>query len=68
MTLFNRFAPNNYFFTGGIALSVLFGIILLKSTFATVNPGERGIVIQLGKVQNAILDEAHIQSSLSSHQ
>ncbi|MEO8893462.1 MAG: prohibitin family protein [Coleofasciculaceae cyanobacterium] len=57
MTLFNRFAPNNYFFTGGIALSVLFGIILLKSTFVTVNPGERGIVIQLGKVQNAILDE-----------
>jgi prohibitin 1 len=57
MTFVNRFTPTNYFFTGGIAFSVLFGIILLKSSFVTVNPGERGVVIQLGKVQKTILGE-----------
>ncbi len=57
MTLVNRFTPNHYIAAGGIALSVLFVISLLKSSFVTVNPGERGVVIQLGKVQNAILNE-----------
>lgn len=57
MTSVNRFYPNNYLLTGGLAFSVLFGIILLKSTFVTVNPGERGVVIQLGKVQKTILNE-----------
>lgn len=57
MTILNRFTPNNYLFTGGIAFSVLFSVILLKSSLVTVNPGERGVVIQLGKLQEAILDE-----------
>lgn len=57
MTFINRFTPTNYLFTGGIALSLLVGFTLLKSSFVTVNPGERGVVVQLGKVQKAILGE-----------
>jgi len=57
MTRVNRFTPTNYLFTGGIALSLLVGFTLLKSSFATVNPGERGVVVQLGKVQKTILGE-----------
>lgn len=56
MTLVNRFTPTNYIAAGGIALTVLVGITLLKS-FVTVNPGERGVLINLGKVQKTILDE-----------
>lgn len=57
MTFVNRFTPTSYMASGGIALGILFGIILLKSAFVTVNPGERGVVVQLGKVQKAILNE-----------
>lgn len=56
MTFVSRFTPNNYLTAGGIALTLFVGITLLKS-FVTVNPGERGVVITFGKVQNAILDE-----------
>jgi regulator of protease activity HflC (stomatin/prohibitin superfamily) len=52
----NHFTRTNYIAVGGIALSLLVGITLLKS-LVTVNPGERGIVINLGKVQDGILDE-----------
>jgi prohibitin 1 len=57
MTFVNQISRTNYIAIGGIALSLLVGITLLKSTFVTVNPGERGVVIRLGKVQNGILDE-----------
>ena len=57
MTFVNRFTSSNYLIKGAIALGVIFGVILVKSSFVTVNPGERGVVIQLGKVQKAILDE-----------
>lgn len=57
MTFVNQIPRTNYITIGGIALSLLVGITLLKSTFVTVNPGERGVVIRLGKVQNGILDE-----------
>lgn len=56
MTFASRFTPTNYLTTGGIVLTLFVGITLLKS-FVTVNPGERGVVITFGKVQNAILDE-----------
>jgi regulator of protease activity HflC (stomatin/prohibitin superfamily) len=52
----NHFTRTNYIAVGGIALSLLVGMTLLKS-LVTVNPGERGIVINLGKVQDGILDE-----------
>ena len=52
----HRFTRTNYIAIGGIALSLLVGMTLLKS-LVTVNPGERGIVINLGKVQDGILDE-----------
>jgi prohibitin 1 len=57
MTFVNQIPRTNYIAIGGIALSLLVGITLLKSSFVTVNPGERGVVIRLGKVQNGILDE-----------
>ncbi|GAB4172033.1 MAG: prohibitin family protein [Coleofasciculaceae cyanobacterium] len=57
MTFVNQIPRTNYIAIGGIALSLLVGITLLKSSFVTVNPGERGVVIRLGKVQNSILDE-----------
>lgn len=57
MTFVNQIPRTNYIAIGGIALSLLVGITLLKSTFVTVNPGERGVVIRLGKVQNGVLDE-----------
>jgi regulator of protease activity HflC (stomatin/prohibitin superfamily) len=60
MTVANRFANHltrtNYIAGGGIALTLLLGMTLFKS-LVTVNPGERGVVINLGKVQNNILDE-----------
>lgn len=40
--------------TGGIAL--LLGAIIFRP-FAIVNAGERGVVMQFGKVQNTVLDE-----------
>jgi regulator of protease activity HflC (stomatin/prohibitin superfamily) len=57
MTFVNQIPRTNYIAIGGIALSLLVGITLLKSSFVTVNPGERGVVIRLGQVQNSILDE-----------
>jgi regulator of protease activity HflC (stomatin/prohibitin superfamily) len=56
MTFVNRTSRTNYIAFGGIALTLFAGITLLKC-FVTVNPGERGVVIQLGKVQDGILDE-----------
>jgi regulator of protease activity HflC (stomatin/prohibitin superfamily) len=52
----NQFTRTNYIAFGGIALTLLVGLTLLKSC-VTVNPGERGVVIKLGKVQDGILDE-----------
>jgi regulator of protease activity HflC (stomatin/prohibitin superfamily) len=52
----HRFTRTNYIAVGGIALTLLVGLTLLKSC-VTVNPGERGVVIKLGKVQDGILDE-----------
>jgi len=52
----NQFTRTNYIAVGGIALTLLVGLTLLKSC-VTVNPGERGVVIKLGKVQDGILDE-----------
>jgi regulator of protease activity HflC (stomatin/prohibitin superfamily) len=52
----HRFTRTNYMAVGGIALTLLVGLTLLKSC-VTVNPGERGVVIKLGKVQDGILDE-----------
>lgn len=40
--------------TGGIA--ILLGAIIFRP-FAIVNAGERGVVMQFGKVQNTVLDE-----------
>jgi len=52
----NQFTRTNYIAFCGIALTLLVGLTLLKSC-VTVNPGERGVVIKLGKVQDGILDE-----------
>lgn len=52
----NQFTRANYITVGGIALTLLVGLTLLKSC-VIVNPGERGVVIKLGKVQDGILDE-----------
>ncbi len=57
MTFINRLPRTNYIAIGGITLTLLIGITLLKSSLATVNPGERGVVVKLGKVQDGILDE-----------
>lgn len=57
MTIINHSSRTNYFVIGGITLTLFVGITLLKSSFVTVNPGERGVVIRLGKIQNGILDE-----------
>lgn len=57
MTFVNNFSRTNYIAISGITLTLLIGITLLKSSFATVNPGERGVLVQLGKVQDRILDE-----------
>lgn len=56
MTLVERFTRTNYISIGGITLALLAGITLLKC-FVTVNPGERGVVVELGKVQDGVLDE-----------
>jgi prohibitin 1 len=57
MTLINSLTRTNYAAIGGIALTLLVGITLLKSVFVTVNPGQRGVLLRLGKVQDGILDE-----------
>src|SRR3712207_5013011 len=57
MTLINSLTRTNYIAVGGIALTLLIGITLLKSVFVTVNPGQRGVLLRLGKVQDGILDE-----------
>lgn len=57
MTFTNQIPRTNYIALGGIALSLVVGITLLKSIFVTVNPGERGVVVRLGQVQGGILDE-----------
>jgi regulator of protease activity HflC (stomatin/prohibitin superfamily) len=45
-----------YMIAGGLTLTVLAAIIL-RACFVTVNPGYRGVIIQLGKVQENILEE-----------
>ncbi|HAA32513.1 MAG TPA: membrane protease subunit, stomatin/prohibitin [Cyanobacteria bacterium UBA8553] len=57
MTSINRLPRTNYITIGGITLTLFIGITFLKSFLVTVNPGERGVVVQLGKVQNNVLDE-----------
>lgn len=57
MTLVNPSTKSIYIALGGITLTLFVGITLLKSSFVTVNPGERGVVIRLGKIQDGILDE-----------
>lgn len=57
MTVVNHFPRTSYIAIGGITLTLLVAITLLKSCFVTVNPGERGVVIRLGKIQQGILDE-----------
>jgi regulator of protease activity HflC (stomatin/prohibitin superfamily) len=56
MTLVNRLPRTNYIVIGGTVLTLLVGVTLLNC-FVTVNPGERGVVIKLGKVQDGVLDE-----------
>ncbi|GAB1545412.1 prohibitin family protein [Scytonema sp. NUACC21] len=54
----NRIASNNFRFnlslTGGIFVLLL---AILFRPFTIVNAGERGVVMQFGKVQNQVLDE-----------
>jgi regulator of protease activity HflC (stomatin/prohibitin superfamily) len=38
-------------------LSLLFALALLSSFWVIVNPGERGVLMQFGKVQDEILGE-----------
>ncbi len=49
MTLVNRLPRTNYIVIGGTVLTLLVGVTLLNC-FVTVNPGERGMIIKLGKV------------------
>jgi regulator of protease activity HflC (stomatin/prohibitin superfamily) len=48
-------------FKGSISIKpfilVILGLVLLKSFFTIVGPGERGVVIQLGEVTGRVLDE-----------
>lgn len=46
---------------GLVGLAALFGIILLFSSFAVVDSGERGVVVRMGKVTGRILEEGFTQ-------
>lgn len=48
-------SPSSVAWIGGGLVFLLFAIFFRP--FATVNPGERGVVMQFGKVQDIILDE-----------
>ncbi len=55
-TQFNPFSITQLqYIMGGIILFL--GIAIISKAFAIVNPGERGVVMRFGKVQNVILDE-----------
>lgn len=50
----NHFSPYKFYLVGGIAF--LFLAIIIRP-FAIVNAGERGVVMQFGKVQDKVLGE-----------
>jgi regulator of protease activity HflC (stomatin/prohibitin superfamily) len=54
-----------YYIASGIGF--LSFLLLLKNCFVVINPGERGVVMNFGKVQNTILDEGiHWKTPIST--
>jgi prohibitin 1 len=54
-----------YYVAGGLGLVTL--ILLLKNCFAVIGPGERGVIMHFGKVQDTILDEGiHWKTPIST--
>jgi regulator of protease activity HflC (stomatin/prohibitin superfamily) len=56
MALTRDIPKSKYMIAGGLTLTILAAIIL-RACFVTVNPGYRGVIIQLGKVQDDVLEE-----------
>jgi regulator of protease activity HflC (stomatin/prohibitin superfamily) len=66
----NRFdwitrSPRKYLILGGIGVAMLIALkiisVIFHSTILIIHPGERGLLISLGKLQNTVLDEgAHL--------
>lgn len=66
----NRFdwitrSPRKYLILGGIGVAMLIALkiisVIFHSTILIIHPGERGLLISLGKLQDVVLDEgAHL--------
>jgi len=46
-----------YFILGGLGLGLIGGLLFFSNCYVIINAGKRGVVLNLGKVEDTILDE-----------